>query len=275
MCRSWRHRNRRRGNSDTVQQRPRIYSTPPLPRLAAELEKSTRWRQEVLPTLMRSRLASWGQPGYETNSQQDCPLYNGRIPLEITMLIFEYALSPKATSIQVGGLETEKPHEFRVRFDHEREDDEHRCRGSDQWRGGYEDAQEAAPPPNNAAHTPPHRTSAICLSPAQIRRLRPFELREAMGFDWYRPETGSEIVFPGWTLLQTCRRVYLDVVHLHARNREIIIIHGMWSRNKQLYHTFPGGSIQHSRGPYFEGIPPSSMRWYTEMYWLVSVLCFR
>lgn len=243
-------------------------------RSAHNLLRAEQWQREV--SLMRTRLKQWGQPGKEIHPQQKCLFYNGRIPLEITLMIFEYALSPNKNRrfVVPNGPPTAKGHDFRVRFDHEKDTKVQKDNGHD---GVKSQAGSGRAEPAHTSLQP--QTTALGLqnnsySPKQFRSMIPQPTREWMGYDWFRPETGDLIKFPGWSLLLTCRRIYLDAIQRHARNREVVLFEGRKPTNGLGLKEFLSLVREKSEGPYFDGIYPFSMRLYAQMYLLVSWVSF-
>lgn len=221
-------------------------------------------QEALLSTLMQTRVKSWGQPGSEILTQQDSVLYNGRIPQEITDLIFEYVMS---LQISTDGQPTERPpgqelYDFCLRNDHNRS------------------AEEPEIPSQTALHSPELEVeeTGANLNPQQensmqssvSRRYLTAPSRQTAGFDWFRPDYAHKGIYPGWTLLLTCRRIYLDAQKFLARNREIIIFEGRGPVTGWSFSDFAQRLQNGAAEPRFQHIP--SIHIYAQMYRLVSSL---
>ncbi|ROW03323.1 hypothetical protein VSDG_01497 [Cytospora chrysosperma] len=211
--------------------------------------------QALLPAMMESRIKSWGPADIST--QQDCLFYNGRIPQEITDLIFKFALSPDTLPgphSRVGPR-----HDFHIRYDHEPGDDEPEV--DDPARAARLVESAGASTGLNPGDDSGAEQSPPVLRTGRIRR------RKEMGFDWFRPECAGRLVFRGHELLRTCRRVYLDTRGLFEQAREVVIFSGReppWGRDWGLVAFVRGLNTNYAQ------LPPNirSIRWFPQMYLL-------
>lgn len=206
-------------------------------------------------SLMATRVQSWGQEGHEIDPQPDSLFYNGRIPQEITDMIFEYALSPDfiAHSDPQKLEDDDKDHDFCIRHDHKPSSDEPEVQLTP--AEGDEAVGELA-----GASTSPSVQHHISRSRAE-------------GFDWYRPDVAAKKLFPGKGLLHTCRRVYLDAYHFLANKHEATIWQGREPRDGQVYAGF---AVNIRENPEMSHLQPiSSIRMYAQMWKLVSVFLLR
>ncbi|KUI55637.1 hypothetical protein VP1G_03052 [Cytospora mali] len=206
--------------------------------------------QDILPTMMESRLKSWSPA--DINLQQDCPFYNGRIPREITDLIFEYALSPD--TLPDPQCELGPGHDFRVRYDHERSDDE-----SDLGSVPQQVTAVEATTSSESADSHVVIDESLTISPISRERNS--------GFDWFRPENTGRKLFRGCELLRTCRRLYLDTNKLLEQARDVVIYGGReppWGRDFRAF-------INQLRRGYKQQLPKiTSIRYFVQMYRLIS-----
>lgn len=222
-------------------------------------------QQALLPTMMDNRLKGWGQTGSEVNPQPNCMLYNGRIPQEITDLIFEYILSPDAPAIAISPPGY-PPHDFDVRNDHKPGDDALRVQNPNDKGDSAQD--QAGLNRNDQFDTdmPEH----TIIQPLQLpsRGLLVVRDRQRRGFDWIRHGCNYKLIYSGWTVLQTCRRIYLDAAKFLVRNREAVVFEG---RGPTDGYSFADLSrrlrMGHDR-PDLQKIP--SIHMYSQMYQLVS-----
>lgn len=222
-------------------------------------------QQALLPTMMDNRLKAWGQPGSEVNPQPHCMLYDGRIPQEITDLILEYILSPDAPMIAIsppGRL----PHDFDVCKDHRPRDDVSYVQSPN--AKGIPSQDQAGRNCNNQPN--PGMPEHTIMQPLQVpsRGLLVVRDRQRRGFDWIRPGCDYNPAYSGWTMLQTCRRVYLDAAKFLVRNREVVVFEG---RGPTAGYSFADLSRRLRKGhnqPDLQKIP--SIHMYSQMYQLVS-----
>ena len=149
---------------------------------------------------MESRIQQWGQE--DINAQQNCPFYNGLLPQEILDLIFGFALAPETVPSGLPRLDPD--YDFCIRDDHKPGDDEPKMEPSDEstWDQAMPDRHES---------------------------LLGLPSKKELGFDWFRPGSTGQRVFPGQVLLQTCRRVYLDTYKLLERSRVTVIFEGRYA----------------------------------------------
>ncbi|KAJ4386003.1 hypothetical protein N0V93_008894 [Gnomoniopsis smithogilvyi] len=178
-------------------------------------------QEELRPLLMTSRLEAWGKPGNEIHPQSDCTFYDGRIPREISDLIFEYVLSPDAPRMNARP-ENQMPHDFCVRNDHNSGSDEPETR----------DLISEATQASSEEHT--------ITEPLPSRDQLSERDKQAMGFDWLRPDCHNKPTYSGWTILQTCRQIYLDAAKYLAKNREIVLYEGRGFVGAQSFSDFAG-----------------------------------
>lgn len=219
--------------------------------------------QALLPTMMESRLKTWGPADIDT--QQDCPFYNGRIPQEITDLIFEFALSPD--TLPYPQSQVDPGHDFCIRYDHEPSDEEPEV---DPVR-----MAQLAERAGAETELSPHGDLDLdqgFFDPATGRTARKKEL----GFDWFRPDSGR-VVLHGHQLLRTCRRVYLHTHKIFEQANEVVIYSGReppsasGGRDRGL-----DGFIWGLRENYADQLPKiRSIRWFPQMYLLVGLLSCR
>lgn len=208
-------------------------------------------QEKLRPQLMNNRLEAWGKPGNEINPQLDCILYDGRIPREITDLILEYVLSPDAARI-ADSLPTHISHDFCIRNDHESGSDEPETHGAD--------------PDASQASNEEHLTNEPLHVPS--RGLSIVRDRQGRGFDWFRPDRNHKPTCSGWTVLQTCRKIYLDAAKYLAKNREVDLYEGRGLVGDCSFADFARHARNAHDRPEFQGI--SSIRMYSQMYRLVS-----
>lgn len=207
-------------------------------------------QEELMPTLMQNRLKAWGDVGSAINPQQDCTLYRG-IPQEVTDLILEYTLS-KDEDLTLWAARNVKgisAHNFCLRNDHEREENEDLVP-----RGKVDDAP-------------------------TCRETQPIFKDEWTGYDWVRPNCNYGANYSGWTVLQSCRRVYLDAERFLAKHREITIFEdnrpplccssGNSNRRRWYCHdNFGRLLLQDHTHPSIQRIP--SIHMYSNLRFLVS-----
>lgn len=233
-------------------------------------------QQALLPTLMETRIQSWGIPGSEIDPQISCFLYNGQIPQEITDLIFQYVLSPDARAVN---SYTRTPsdnshHDFCVRNDHLSSSDETTIgqlplqQVHDGSRPASDSQVDSSAPVEQVNTFTPRPT----LPRHRCRDSRGYiavEERRRLGFDWYRPGCNHNPIYSGWTILLTCRRVYLDAAKFLTKNREIVLFEGREPRGGWSYERFARRARVAYAGPKFRQIP--SIRLYSQMFRLVSL----
>ncbi|KUI69329.1 hypothetical protein VM1G_05279 [Cytospora mali] len=199
--------------------------------------------------MMESRLKSWGPA--DIDLQQDCPFYNGRIPREITDLIFEYALSPDTLPDPQCGLDP--GHDFRVRYDHERGDDESDLGSATQQVTAVE------------ATTTSSESAGSDVVNDESLAIRPISRKRDSGFDWFRPENTGRKVFRGCELLRASRRLYLDTNKLLEQARDVVIYGGReppWGRDFRAF-------INQLRRDYKQQLPKiTSIRYFVQMHLL-------
>lgn len=224
--------------------------------------------QSLLPTLMESRLKSWGPA--DIDAQQGCPFYNGRLPQEITDLIFEFALSPDTLPNFV--LEKVPSHDLCVRYDHERSRDEPELRPVARQADDTDAAEvtnlAAAATSLDPATDAGDAETDVGLAVTQRDTFHTASWKKASGFDWYRPDNTGQHVFHGQELLRTCRRIYLDARKLLDQARDVAIYDGRepaWGWGLKVL-------IRKLRVNYSRQLPRiSSIRWFVQMYRLVSL----
>ncbi|ROW01283.1 hypothetical protein VMCG_05873 [Cytospora schulzeri] len=179
--------------------------------------------QALLPTLMESRLKSWG-PG-DVDMQPDCPFYSGRIPQEITDLIFEFALSPD--TLPGPKSQTDPRHDFCIRYDHERADDE-----PEVGPVSAPQPRPAEPAVTSTSYNPADLYSFDGIASAPFLEI---DRRNNLGFDWFRPGDTGRVVHRGLELLRTCRRVYLHTHKISKLSSDTVIYSGReppWSQGR-------------------------------------------
>lgn len=215
-------------------------------------------QQRLLPGMMQRRLQSWTEPGNEVNPQRDSLFYDGRLPQEVTDLIFEYTLSPEApaTLLPSRWPDEERPHDFCVRYDHEKSNDGPETQNT-----------------TRVSPTSPGQGGEPVLGQDTVsnrRDLPSHQMRGSLGFDWYRPDAPTKTTCSGWRLLQTCRRVYLDASDFLARNHEAVVYEGRGPRNGFVTDSLSRLLRDNHNHPSYQGI--HSMRVYSQMHLLVSAL---
>jgi hypothetical protein len=207
---------------------------------------------------MESRIKSWGPT--DINTQRDCLFYNGRIPQEITDLIFKFALSPD--TLPGPHSQVDPRHDFHIRYDHEPGDDEPEV---DPARAAQLAERAGAPTALGPGDDSGADQSPPVLRTGQIRRDK------AMGFDWFRPECAGRVVFRGRGLLRTCRRVYLDTHGIFEQGRDVVVFGGReppWGRGWG-----PDAFIRRLSANKARLLPNiRSIRWLPQMYLLVGLL---
>lgn len=187
--------------------------------------------ETLLPTLMESRLKAWGTA--DIDSQQGCLFYNGRIPREITDLIFEFALYPETLKCRSttpypnpgedGPGEVGPGHDFEVRHDHESSHEDPAPESVAQHDGAKAAGQPADVVATAGGPGDVDASLAVPVQDFENRMLRTTD----RGFDWFRPDYAGKQGFPGFGLLLACRRVYLDTHELLLRRaREVSIFEG-------------------------------------------------
>lgn len=202
--------------------------------------------QALLPTLIESRLKSWGPE--DINLQHGCLFYSGRIPQEITDLIFEFALSPDTRLSPQS--EVDPRHDFCVRYDHETGEDEPDLEPVAQQDGAL--------------------TMTVNGSggPIIVPRRETFACRKESGFDWFRPDNTGQAVFSGCGLLRTCRRIYLHANKHIEQARDVVLYSGReapWGDGLDEF-------IGRLRRNYTHQLPKiRSVRWFAQMCFLVSL----
>lgn len=228
-------------------------------------------QQRLAPVMMRNRLRSWTQPGSGNEGvdpQRGSPFYGGRLPQEVTDLIFEYALCPDASASLLPGRwpDEERPHDFAVRYDHGQSSDgpetAHDSMDTSLDQGG----KEPAPGQDAVSGTQPRGGDD---SAGPWRGPPSPQMRSTLGFDWYRPDAPTKTTCSGWRLLQTCRRVYLDASEFLARNHEAVVYEGRGPRNGRAVVDLYRLLEDNHNHPSYQDI--RSMRVYSQMHLLVSV----
>lgn len=218
--------------------------------------------QSLLPTLMESRLKSWGPA--DVNIQQDCLFYNGRIPPEITDLIFEFALSPDTIPGPVSELHPN--HDFCVRYDHERSSDEPEPEPATQQ------AEDVGTSMSTSLQVASQADGDLDIDGYITHpEASPIYRRSDLGFDWFRPDNTGRVVFNGHELLRTCRRVYLHTNKLLEQARDVIVYSGREPSSDWGLNHF----ISRLQLNYSQQLPKiHSIRWFAQMYLLVSLFFF-
>lgn len=218
-------------------------------------------QQTLLPTMMDNRLKPWGQPGSEVNPQPKCMLYDGRIPQEITDLIFEYILSPDAPIVAISPPGN-PPHNFDVRNDHKPGDDALHVRNSNAKGDSAHDQARRDSNDQLDIYMPEHTN----IQPS--RGLLVVRDRQRRGFDWVRPGCNHKPIYSGWTMLQTCRRIYLDAAKFLVRNREVVLFEGRGPTDGYSFADLSRRVRKDHDQPDLQRIP--SIHMYSQMYQLVS-----
>ncbi|KAJ4419795.1 hypothetical protein N0V82_004730 [Gnomoniopsis sp. IMI 355080] len=213
-------------------------------------------QENLRPLLMTSRLKGWGKPGNEINPQSESMLYDGRIPQEITDLIFDYVLSPDAPAM-IDTSPGQKPHDFCVRDDHECSSDEPTT---------YDPMRDADQASNEAGSTQDNATEQTVNEPlpAPSRGLLVVRDRQGKGFDWLRPDRNHKPTYSGWTILQTCRQIYLDAAKFLASNRELVLFEGRGFAGARSFADLARRVRNIPAQVEFQGLP--SVRMYSQMY---------
>lgn len=213
--------------------------------------------QALLPTLMETRLRSWSP--VDINAQKDCLFYNGRIPQEITDLIFEFALSsdilPDARSVSTYS------HVFCVRLDHERGDDEPEPEPTSQQAETVGTSISASSHVGSPAYNDfDFDVYLFDRDDDTVPRMK------HMGYDWFRPDNTGRAVFTGHELLRTCRRVYLDANKILEQERGVVV----WSGREPYWGRGLNDFISRLQQNYPRQLPnTSSIRWFAHIYLLV------
>lgn len=222
-------------------------------------------QQTLLPRMMDNRRKAWGQPGSEVNPQPNCMLYDGRIPQEITDLIFEYVLSPDEPIVAISPP-GDPPHDFDVRHDHKPGEDALHIQNPNAKGGSAPD--QAGPNCNDQFDTdmPEHTITQPLHLPS--RGLLVVRDRQRKGFDWSRPGCNYKPIYPGWTILQTCRRIYLDAAKFLVRNREVVVFEGRAPTDGYSFADLSRRLRKDHDRPDIQNVPTIHM--YSQMYQLVS-----
>ena len=218
--------------------------------------------QRLIVPLMESRSKLWGPA--DINPQQASLFYNGRIPQEVTDLIFEFALSPETIPFPESVLDPGR--DLQVRHDHEQSQDDL--------------ALEPQAQENKSAGTSravlDSVTEAVArvidsLAIAQHNALNSIVRESKSGFDWFRPGDTGKRVFRGHALLRTCRCVYLDAHRFIEQARDMTVYDnrpppGRVSRNASMLKPWWSQDYRY--------VKIHSIRWLVQMYRLVSLLFY-
>lgn len=215
--------------------------------------------QALLPTLMESRLKLWGPA--DINIQQDCLFYNGRIPPEITDLIFEFALSPN--TIPGPRFALDPNHDFCVRYDHERSNDEPEPEPATQ------PAEDAGTSMSTSLQVGSQADGDLDIDGDIIQpETNMVPRRNDLGFDWFRPDNTGRVVFNGRELLRTCRRVYLHTNKLLEQARDVAVYSGREPWRDRGLNQF----ISRLQENFPHQLPKiHSIHWFAQMYLLVCL----
>jgi hypothetical protein len=191
------------------------------------------------------QIASW-----EINPQAKSPFYNGRLPSEVRLMIFKFALMEQS---QPGLADN---HDFRVRNDHDGKDD-------DDLEPGIVPETTHAGKSTKVTHKPFIRPDTTNLDVYDTNELPRYDPIDRNGGTWARPGCLG-VKTMSVTLLRICRRVYLETRDAIA-NRELSFWYyrspGMYMNVKDLFcddvTRYQANRIK-------------SIRLHTQMYWLTD-----
>lgn len=260
-------------------------------------------QQRILPTMMTTRIQSWDLPGHEVDPQLACPFYNGRLPWEVTDLILDYVLSPDLSPGSVpyhhrgggkgkgkeedGEEEGERfenfSHDFFVRNDHDPSIDEPEVRtfttseelhdnddvndkndNNDEKKSASSATANTLPAVWHMGHLPEiplHLNASKVIKFARIGEV---------GHDWFRPDYTGLPILPGWPILQTCRRLYLDLYRRLEQSKEVQIFDRLGARSPASLIKFFGLLSSCHDQPQLQRIP--LMHLFIQTSNLVSIL---